>query len=1721
MPQFRTPDGRIVTVPDDQADSAEASGYVPVSVEQAGAVNAARESPDRGALGGVNAFLTGGLSGATLGLSDYALKGLLNEGQFERLRAEREDHPIASSVGQIAGAVIPAFAAPESLLGSTPSGALSRGVAPLIERGIGGKLAAGAIEGAGQNAGMYLADTALGDRELSAEGLFGALGEGATFGTAGSVAALGIEKGTIAARRLFSRAAGTDKAALEAEQAWRTAHQTTVEANDAAADIAKAKLAEARAAREQAQLAKQRAGLRVVETEQAAPQIDAAYNAAAVERDQVRDAAKAAYEAAAPVAPAAPKITPQMREGLYGLGLTDADIANSAPQDLADALRMVQEADAHAAASVAQPIVPLSPAKEQSLAQAVTEHEAAKADLDDILRRLEPPELLYKGGPPEWAVPPAEWGPPGMRGYDPGNVASPDVPSQIAAGSAPSDVTAVGKKLAKGTGHGEATSAFDSKDLGLSFDAKSRTYHDPSTPWRKPEEFAPSEHATGVFEQPKPSALEDLARFQREAGEPPMGLESLVDAQRRAGQETNVGTAPELKPVKLQPLPKEQRYRDIGRSHPEQLPIAVPRDLPGLNTGSFEDRFITAFNALNDLSGGHNNVVLSDIRAALPDVSREQFDAGLRELRKSKKYSLEAFEARQVLPHKDMLEGGIKENGQNLMLVQQRDTDAGRLQPSWFEKAAPAEHAAPAEAARVFSPLSEDDYGDLIDRAVQHWTPGERSAMDAYANDKMASRNAALRRGDWAKKSADLDAAIAKTAATTDAELVRVVVPGKGPAAEMAKLRSVKPGDLYQDPGYISAWTSHEHALDDLASRTKAKNPISLVIEVPRGEMMAPLPPVGDMDSGVILPRNTRLRILESEEVSGHRVIRARVEPEGAVPRVAEAVAPKGEATAADRFAPGPNGVIPALEHPTDEAANFIIRRAREQGVNPFGPQSDSPKRFLGSLGIDWSVPAHRKTLLDLNRQGKVLMSRADLVAAMDPALVKSSQLSHMGSDFHFVSDDGRKLADVAAKAPKASGTLTGQLRGMQSKLDSGAELGKLSKESPAAAEYVANKAEQTKAAAEHFRAKANAKNYAGSGMAVAEQAANEARPSGLENLLGMQRLASEGVARDEFFSNLTRPKTRDAYVAQNIGRAMREEGSHAAALAKVEREWAEMGGAPAARGALPGHPLAVEALEKRLDDALEAAQNATTPAEVAAAEQEIRATQEQLTRVGKRPSAVDDVAAVAHAVTNYERTGAKLVEELGPDAPPAAQEAAKAFRAAEEHADRKVMDRTTRAIDDGVDSKGRPRTVEHFARKESEAKMAASAAPAVPGRPSFEDLEAKYGKYAGQPALPPTSKEAIAAAKTERQGADVAYQRAKVGETEAKIAYRGASDKAAASRAAMEAAAPKAAGPAPQSTLGAIATTIGIAGELGVPGIPKPHDIPIIGPLLGMYLKYKALKAASGRFVGRVAANGDTRAAALVARTKDKIARAVDRTLGLAAEVAPKARGPVVGAAAVLGHRIFDDGEPDAKRDATTRELAAVRIREIANASTRPELVQQYVRKELRGVVDPDLLAAAEAHLQRRFAYLASVMPKAPPPNPFTKREWLPSEAAANELSQRLEVIHNPTTALERPTPARIDTLSNVSPKLLELAKQRLIDRIGDTTNPVPYKQRIRASALYDIPLDDSLDPGSIQVIQGQYALSRPAPPPQPASPPVASIAADTNLTQMYQTGMDRRAAR
>jgi hypothetical protein len=1442
MPQLRAPDGSIVNVPDEQASTLLAGGYQPVNIAEAGAVTAAEERPTSGALAPIGAAASSFLSGATLGLSDLALKGMLDQGAYKRLAADREAHPFVSGAGQLAGALVG---------GPTPAGALNEATAAASAgRGIGARIAADAAAGSVYSAGAYLSDSALSDREMSAEGLRAALGAGFEFGAAGGAAALGIEKGTIAARRMFSRLSdGTERAANEAEQAWRAKHQATLEANDAAAEMARAKLAETSLARQQAQLAQQRAAAGLADARLPQP-------VAPVEAPGGIPGAGGAAPGA-PVPPGSAAVpAPPLDEQIAGVlndrahvglqpGVVDpraAAIDQQAAELLAqrggeatqvtgpsfkpgdpgfrfaysskggggNALDLLAEQPGvvtRGPAELGRVPGSLPPEAEAELTAALRDHDAARSELDDLLARIGAPEVQSPALVRQ-AVPVGEFGAPGAGGFK-----SQDELARLAAGT--------------GQDEGAIASRADITGAG------------------------------------GPRALRGGAR----------------------------GT-----PVEQPPTAVGKRPPAAAVEHPPAGEAAVESDLPAAMPTSNPKRVAAAKKAAA-ASLERRREIHSAAASNLPQELQLAWD--------KEGYKFMQEEAARIRGKKDPISA------------------ASDISEAFAEK-----YGSASETGKGYE-------GDRYHRRLEI----EAKHSESWAKEQGRRFNQEAKRAEAARVSDQAD------------QLAQI--------AEGSK-----------------------RSIDDVTE-------------------------------------------LFHERAAIH-------EFEGGTPRAD-----------AERMA-------------LDDVAN-MMRGTSERAAAP------------------------------------------------------------------------------------ATDTLTGQLRDMQQKLGAGEDLVAMGE--PARDAYRAAKAERTAAAAEHFRGRAIAAREARAGAVAAGET-----PNPFHEPIG------GGPEMDQFFRNLTAPKTRDAYVAQNIGRAMREEGSHAAGLARLEREWAERGAAGQVAVSAPsswrdfqaermaeymrsegGHAGAmkrlgkewgevkaardrgVRQLEQAHDAAMERAATATDPAERAEASQEAQVIEQQLTAVGARPGAVEDVAAVAPVVTRYERASARLAEALGEEAPPAAKEAAQAFRAAEDAADRKTLDRATRAIDDHVEgtrSGKRPPVVDQ--------RPVTSAA-------DWNDQRVKQGL--GDALAPPARGEAanprIAAAKTAKLRADAGLAHARAAETEAKIGAGTSKRTAAEYRAAAEAERPGAiaTAPAESSRLGSVLTAVAAAGELGIPGIPHPKDIPVVGPLLSLWTKYRIAKAMVGRFAGRVAATGDARAAAFAARAKDKVAAAVDRTLGLAAEVAPKARAPIVATAAVLGHRLIDDGEPDAPKGASAQELAAVRIREIAAAASRPDLVVGMVRQQLGGVTDPDLITAAEQVLMQQFQHLAGVMPKLPPPNPYARQQFVPSPAAAADLADRIGVMHDPASAFSDPNPAKADALANFYPKLFAVAQQRLAERASELKEPMSNRQQLIASLIFRVPVATSMEPGRLAVLQSAHVALRtamqPTSAPQPDAPPTPAVAQPTNLNQLYQTGADRRAAR
>lgn len=507
--------------------------------------------------------------------------------------------------------------------------------------------------------------------------------------------------------------------------------------------------------------------------------------------------------------------------------------------------------------------------------------------------------------------------------------------------------------------------------------------------------------------------------------------------------------------------------------------------------------------------------------------------------------------------------------------------------------------------------------------------------------------------------------------------------------------------------------------------------------------------------------------------------------------------------------------------------------------------------------------------------------------------------------------------------------------------------------------------------------------------------------------------------------------------------------------------------------------------LDDAYDDAVARAENAVDDVEREAATAEANAIRAQMDEVDDLPdNIVGDVAKAAEAFNRYEKASAELAEAAGDAAHPFSQEQAKAWSAANDDAVRKTMDRITQSVEDaetfGVQLTPKERVAQARQYKEQTAGNLSRAREA--------EAIAREEAQAANKNLKSTQKRLNAERKEM-----FPEKRGRAGFVE-----------------------------------GAGALEL-----LSVPGMPSASDLPVVGPFLSAYLKYRTLKAAMGRFTGRVPVTPNAKAAALAAKTKDRVAKAIDKSLGVVEKGAKLSSSKVaplsaVAVGRVLSQKIFDDGGEDPKKDDLS-SLGTARAREIISYVTTPGAIEKDVRREMRGITDPDLIVAAEKHRRQVMQHLADTLPKQPDIDPLNKTPYLMSPMEALSLGRRLAVINNPATAFEATTNGTLtleaaQTLREAFPRLFELGQKRLLMKAGQLKESVPYRTRVMMSMLYDVPLDRSLDPRNIRIMQSVYT---PAPAAMPqamgnsAAPPPPAIASDVNVTALYQTASDRAASR
>lgn len=296
----------------------------------------------------------------------------------------------------------------------------------------------------------------------------------------------------------------------------------------------------------------------------------------------------------------------------------------------------------------------------------------------------------------------------------------------------------------------------------------------------------------------------------------------------------------------------------------------------------------------------------------------------------------------------------------------------------------------------------------------------------------------------------------------------------------------------------------------------------------------------------------------------------------------------------------------------------------------------------------------------------------------------------------------------------------------------------------------------------------------------------------------------------------------------------------------------------------------------------------------------------------------------------------------------------------------------------------------------------------------------------------------------------------------------------------------------------------------LGVP-VPNASQLPVVGPLLSLYLKAKLAHRALKGLGGKVPRTAETEIARRANDTKAKLLRAVDHALGIGGRALSSptaARAAGAGASSVLSAKLFDDRDPGTKEPKPGKDLAEIYLarKDEMDRSQDPGAIREAIRRRVR-TADGPLLDAIAASEERRLKFIYDKMPRVDSGVQILgKKQRVPARSDIEQWSKYVAAAQRPAETLgallsgDLVSAEAAETVRTVAPRLLQTVQQRIIEKATDGDVEIPYKKRVHLSTMLGIPLDDSQSPESAAFLDGLYQA-------KPQSQPVAAPVPMSNL--------------
>ncbi len=242
-------------------------------------------------------------------------------------------------------------------------------------------------------------------------------------------------------------------------------------------------------------------------------------------------------------------------------------------------------------------------------------------------------------------------------------------------------------------------------------------------------------------------------------------------------------------------------------------------------------------------------------------------------------------------------------------------------------------------------------------------------------------------------------------------------------------------------------------------------------------------------------------------------------------------------------------------------------------------------------------------------------------------------------------------------------------------------------------------------------------------------------------------------------------------------------------------------------------------------------------------------------------------------------------------------------------------------------------------------------------------------------------------------------------------------------------------------------------------------------------------------------------------AAVAERGSKAISALLDVGERVGPRARlaAPVL-ASKVLGEsryaqedgkRKAKDAKPSAPPLATSYKARSQELRsQVAptpdgKVQMRPE-ARARVAEQLAPIraADPILADRLETMQAKKLEFLASKLPRKPDPMAMQvgPDRWQPSDMEMRAFARYASAVEDPTGVVERLadgaiTPEDVEAMKEVYPEMHADIVQQVIAQLPSLRKTLPYQRRLALSMFTGVPVDPTMDPRVLSVLQASFA--------------------------------------